>query len=315
MHEADDWQHTHVFADPHQGRAERRTHWVIALTAVTMVVELVAGTLTGSMALLADGWHMATHVGALAITAFAYYAARRHAGDPTFTFGTGKIASLGGYTSAVALALVALLLAVESVGRLLEPETVHFREAMMVAWAGLGVNLLSAWLLGHGGADHGHHHHGHHHHDHNLRAAYLHVVADALTSVLAIIALGAGARYDWVWLDPAVGIVGSLVIARWAWGLLRDSGRVLLDAEDHGAVENEIRDLMGDHHPDARIADLHLWRVGPRSLACIVALVSPRPNTAAAYKETLAGVTTLGHVTVEVNHCTPDVCPRPPGPH
>lgn len=138
MHEADDWQHTHVFADPHQGRAERRTHWVIALTAVTMVVELVAGTLTGSMALLADGWHMATHVGALAITAFAYYAARRHAGDPTFTFGTGKIASLGGYTSAVALALVALLLAVESVGRLLEPETVHFREAMMVAWVGLG---------------------------------------------------------------------------------------------------------------------------------------------------------------------------------
>lgn len=302
MHDISHWQHHHDYRlDPH--RAERRTHWVIALTAITMLVEIIAGYATGSMALLADGWHMATHVGALAIAALAYAIARRHSDNPRFTFGTGKVATLGGYTSAIALGLVALLMAAESLSRLFEPVVVHFIEAMAVAWIGLGVNLASAWLLGHDDHDH-----DHHHHDHNLRAAYLHVIADAFTSVLAIVALWTGSVFGWVWMDPLMGMVGALVISRWAMGLLRDTSKVLLDAEDHGALEGRIRALI-EADPDTRIADLHLWRVGPESRACILSLVTHTPRELTRYKALLAQVPHLDHVTVEVNCCTAEGCP------
>lgn len=313
MHEVTDWQHSHDYRLAAQRQSERRTHWVIGLTAVTMVAELIAGTLTGSMALLADGWHMATHVGALSITAFAYYVARRYANSPSFTFGTGKVATLGGYTSAVALGLVALLMAGESVLRLIEPQTVHFREAMIVAWVGLAVNLASAWLLGHGGSHSEHQHatgaENNRHHDHNLRAAYMHVLADALTSVLAIMALWTGASFGWVWMDPLMGIVGALVIGRWAVILLRDTGRVLLDAENNELIGKRIRDLV-DAVPDTRIADLHVWRVGPNSQACILSLVTHDPKNINYYKEILSVVPELVHLTIEINHCTPDHCPE-----
>ena len=308
MHDISHWQHHHDFRlDQHS--AERRTRWVIALTAVTMLVEVAAGTLTGSMALLADGWHMATHVGALGIAAFAYHMAHRHAADPRFTFGTGKVAILGGYTSAVALALVALLMAAESLSRLFEPVNVHFSEAMVVAWIGLAVNLASVWLLDDHDHDHDHQHSDHEHHqDHNLRAAYLHVVADALTSVLAILALWTGSAFGWIWMDPLMGIVGALVIARWAMGLLRDTGRILLDAEDHDDLEGQIRALV-EADPDTRIADLHLWRVGPESRACILSLVTHSQKHLPYYKDQLAQVPNLDHLTIEVNLCLPGQCP------
>ncbi len=319
MHRIADWQHDHDFGDARQRVAERRTRWVIGLTATTMVVEMVAGSLTGSMALTADAWHMASHVGALSITALAYYMTRRHAKDHLFTFGTGKIATLGGFTSAVVLAMVALLIAVESLRRLVQPETVHFKEAMLVAVVGLIVNLLSARLLG---RDEHHHHHQHHHHQHgadhaheravgkdlNLRAAYLHVLADALTSVLAIVALWTGSRYGWVWMDPLMGLVGALVIARWSYGLLRESGRILLDAEDHRAVEKRIRDLV-ESGGDSRIVDLHVWRVGPKSLACIASLATHEPTAPDRYRHRLAGIPGLDHITVEVNTCGHETAP------
>lgn len=316
MHEISEWQHAHDFRGGDQKHFEQRTHWVIALTSVTMLVELVGGYLTGSMALLADGWHMATHVGALSIAAYAYRVTRRHADNPQFTFGTGKVATLGGFTSAIVLGIVALLMAIESVWLLFEPRTVHFEEAMAVAVIGLLVNLVSAWLLR--GAPHEHHHHHHHgehehhhhdhHHDHNVRAAYLHVVADALTSVLAIFALWTGARFGWVWMDPLMGIVGAIVISRWAIGLATESGRILLDAEDHEPTKREIRRLI-EADGDTRVADLHVWRVGPQSLACIVSLVTHTPSPAERYKSQLDGLSNLAHVTVEVNHCTAEVCP------
>jgi len=294
-------------------RAERRTLWVIALTAVTMVVELIAGTLTGSMALLADGWHMATHVGALSITAFAYYIARRHASDPRFAFGTGKVASLGGYTSAVALGAVAVLMAVESTQRLLNPQDVQFSEAMIVAWIGLIVNLVSAWLL-HGGHDHhhghGHAHHGHghgHHHDHNLRAAYLHVIADALTSVLAIVALWAGARYGWIWLDPLMGIVGAIVISRWALGLLRETSATLLDAHDHTAQLEETRTLL-ESDVGTRVHSLRIWRSDANHLACIISLATEHPRPVDWYKNRLAEHLHLALVHIEIHHAQPAHC-------
>ena len=307
MHEIKNWQHSHDYSIDGQRQSEQRTHWVIGLTAITMVVEVIAGMMTGSMALLADGWHMATHVGALSITAFAYYVARRYAADPRFTFGTGKVATLGGYTSAVALGLVALVMLAESLLRLVNPEAVQFQQAMIVAWIGLGVNLASAWLLGHHSHDQ-HHHHGHRHQDHNLRAAYLHVLADALTSVLAIFALWTGASFGWIWMDPLMGIVGSLVIGRWAYGLLRDSGWVLLDAEEHDEVRKQIRSLV-ESGTDTRVADLHIWRVGPHSLACILSLVTHTPQPVSVYKKMLAQVLELDHLTVEINQCTPDLCP------
>jgi cation diffusion facilitator family transporter len=309
-HDLRHWQHRHDFGTDRERHAERRTRWVVALTFVTMVVEVLAGWFTGSMALLADGWHMASHVAALGLAAFAYGFARRHAGDARYTFGTGKVTALAGYSSALLLGAIAVWMAWESMHRLLAPVDVQYVEAMAVAVLGLVVNLLSAWLLDHDHAhghdhdhDHGHEHHHHQEHvDHNLRAAYLHVLADALTSVLAIAALAGGWFFGWRFLDPLMGIVGAALVGRWAWGLARDSAKVLLDAEDHGPTEQKIRQVI-EALPDHEIADLHVWRVGPASRACIVSLVSHAPLAVEDYRQHLAAIDGLDHVTVEINQC------------
>ncbi len=306
-HSLEQWQHDHDFhLDSSHG--ERRTRYVVLLTAVMMVVEIAAGYLYGSMALLADGWHMGTHVAALGISLFAYGYARRHADDPRYSFGTGKVSSLAGFASAVALAVVALMMGAESVQRLLSPQTIHFDEAILVASVGLAVNLLSAWLLR---DDHSHHHHGHdephHHHDHNLRAAYLHVLADALTSLLAIVALLCGRALGWVWMDALMGIVGALVIAKWGLDLIRETGGVLLDGTPDRELETNIRDAI-EADADNRIADLHLWRIGPNRCAAIVALVTHQPRDPEHYKALVRDLHGLAHVTVEVNRCVGEPC-------
>lgn len=304
-HTIADHQHDHVFLGADHDRNARRTHWVILLTGLMMVGEITAGMLFGSMALLADGWHMATHTGALAITAVAYWFARRHARDARFTFGTGKVGELAGFASAIALGLTALLIGWESVERLIDPVSIAFEEAITVAVLGLAVNLASAWLLAGGGShhhDHAHpHDHQHGHEDQNLRAAYLHVLADALTSVLAIVALVVGRYLGWVWMDPVVGIVGALVIGRWAYGLLRDTAAVLLDAGADPRLAERVRGAIergGD-----RISDLHLWRVGPGRHAAIVALVTAEPREPEHYRRRVADWPELAHVTVEVHRC------------
>ena len=303
--------HHHVFLGTEHQRNERRVWLVIALTASMMVAEILAGKLYGSMALVADGWHMSTHAGVMLITALAYGYARRDAANPRFSFGTGKMGDLAGFASAVVLAIVALLIAWESFLRLTNPVPIRFEQAIAVAVIGLVVNLVSARLL-HGGQ--GHHHHGHdrghdhhhadhdhgrHGHDNNLRAAYLHVLADALTSVLAIAALLVGRSYGWLWADPAMGVVGALVIARWSWGLIRDAGGVLLDAPAEGPqVRQEIEDILaatGD-----TLKDLHVWQIGPGHFAAIVSVASATPQPAQHYKALLLPVHELSHVTVEV---------------
>lgn len=314
VHDLRDWQHAHDFGTEAERHAERRTRWVVGLTFLVMLVELAAGWLTGSMSLMADAWHMASHVGALGLTAFAYGFARRHAGDTRFTFGTGKVSALAGYTSALLLVGVALWMVWESTQRLLQPVAIHYAQAMAVAALGLVVNLASAWLLDHD-HDHPHHdgdhdhddHHAHEHVDHNLRAAYLHVLADALTSVLAIVALGGGLLYGWNFLDPLMGLVGATLVGRWAWGLARDSAAALLDAEDHGQAEAEIRRLVATV-PDHEVADLHVWRVGPASRACILSLVTHSPRPVRDYRQLLADIRGLDHLTVEIHHCRDAAC-------
>ncbi|MBW9053692.1 CDF family Co(II)/Ni(II) efflux transporter DmeF [Rhizobium mesosinicum] len=304
--------HDHVFL----GRDERRIWLVIALTAVMMVAEITAGTIYGSMALVADGWHMSTHASALLISALAYLFARKQARNPRFTFGTGKLGDLAGFASAIILAMIALLMGWESFLRITSLVPITFSQAIAVAVIGLAVNLVSAWLLSGGGYDHHHHGHGHdHHHDHhhnhnhnhnhhghadnNIRSAYMHVIADALTSVLAIAALTFGSLYGWLWLDPLMGIVGALIIAQWSWGLMKSSGSVLLDVLSEGeTLPDEIRDAIeGDGD---RITDLHVWQVGPGHHAAIVAVLTPQPRDTAFYKERLASLDELSHVTVEV---------------
>jgi cation diffusion facilitator family transporter len=295
--------HEHVYLGENHDRNARRTWFVIALTAAMMVVEIVAGTAYGSMALVADGWHTSTHAAAMLISALAYLYARKQARNPRFTFGTGKLGDLAGFASAVVLALVALLIGWESFLRFASPVPIDFTQAIMVATVGLIVNLVSAWLL-----RDDHHHHGHSHdhgHDHgatdnNLRAAYLHVMADALTSVLAIGALLLGSVYGWLWLDPAIGVVGALVIARWSFGLMRDAGSVLLDyVPDDEDLPEEIRGLIeidGD-----KVNDLHVWQVGPGHHAAIISLSSHQPKSLAVYRARLAGIHDLSHVTIEVD--------------
>jgi cation diffusion facilitator family transporter len=264
------------------------------------------------MALVADGWHMATHAGALAIAALAYRFARRHAEDERFGFGTGKLGDLAGYSSAMILAMIALLVGCQSALRLIDPVSIGFGQAISIAVAGLAVNLASAWLLRDDhGRDHHHagrgrqhedgHHHHHHHHDHNLGAAYAHVLADALTSVLAIVALLAGWLRGWVWMDPAMGIVGAVVIARWSVGLLRSSGAVLLDTVPDAGLLAGLRRRL--EQGTDRVADLHLWRLGPGHLALVAAVVSDHPQAPEAYKARVAGVSGLSHVTIEVHAC------------
>ena len=295
------WRHQHTFGTDEHAPGERRTRWVIALTFITMVVEIASGTAFGSMALLADGWHMASHVAALAVTAFAYWFARRHARSDRFSFGTGKVGALGGFASAVALALVSLLVLVESGERLLDPVDIQFDYAIGVAAVGLAVNLASAFLLRDDhDHDHGHESHGHRHHDHNLRAAYLHVMADALTSVFALGALLTGKYLGWTVVDPCMGIVGSIVIARWSYGLLRDTSRVLLDAEVDEELRRELLTAI-EAEPGTRVADLHVWRVGPRHFAAIVVVVvGGEIKPSEHYRNLLRGHQDLVHVTVEV---------------
>lgn len=310
-HDLSPWQHAHTFGTATEQSAERRTRWVVGLTFVTMLVELVAGWLTGSMALMADAWHMASHVGALGLAAFAYRFSRQHANDSRYTFGTGKVSALAGYSSALLLGVVAFWMVWESTQRLFNPVGIHYTEAMAVAVLGLVVNLLSAWLLR---DDHHHdhaHHHDHDHVDHNLKAAYLHVLADALTSVLAIVALAGGMLYGWRFLDPLMGLVGAALISRWAWGLARDSAKVLLDAEDHGEMAAEVRRII-ESLPDHQVADLHLWRIGPASLACILSLVSHDPHPADYYRQLLSQVAGLDHLTLEINQCRNAACQSQP---
>lgn len=302
--------HDHDFLGAAHDRHAQRTRYVVALTAAMMVVEIVAGWMTGSMALLADGFHMATHAGALGIAAWAYGFARRHARDPRFTFGTGKVGDLAGFASALVLAIIAVGIGVESFQRIFEPGRIAYTEAIWIAVLGLGVNLASAWLLGHGHHGHGHSHgHGHarahdhgHTQDNNLRSAYFHVLADALTSVLAIGALLAGRFLGWAWMDAAMGIVGALVIGRWSWGLMRDTGAVLVDAVASRELEEEIREAIEDG--DARIADLHVWQVGPGKYAAIISLIAAKPVEPSAYAARVTVHEELVHVTVEVNRCT-----------
>lgn len=306
--------HGHNFLGRHHRRNERRVWLVIALTAAMMVAEIAAGTIYGSMALVADGWHMSTHAGAMLITALAYLYARRHADDPRFTFGTGKLGDLGGFASAIVLALIALLIGWESLLRLANPVEIRFGQAIAVAAVGLVVNLACAWLLR---DDQSHHHHGHahdhgHHHgqtrDNNLRAAYLHVLADALTSILAIVALLLGSLNGWLWADPVMGVVGALVIARWSWGLIRDSGTVLLDRLPEGEdLPDEIRKAI--ESDTDRIADLHVWQVGPGHHAAIVSLVTSTTAEVEHYKARLDHIHELSHLSIEIRRTRPTADP------
>jgi cation diffusion facilitator family transporter len=324
----DPWTHNHTFLGEHHETHERRTWSVVALTAVMMIAEIIGGTLFGSMALVADGWHMATHVAALAIAALAYLFARRHADDVRFSLGTGKFGELAAFSSAIILGMIALGVAYESLLRLGHPVSIHFREAIPIAALGLCVNLLSAWLLRaehhHGHAhgqdqehdhehdyehghdpddhDHGHHdHHAHaaHHHDINLRAAYVHVLADALISILAIAGLTAAWAFGWLFMDPLVGLVGAVVIASWALSLLRAAGGVLLDTVPDADLAQRIRARM--ERDGDRLCDLHVWRVGPGHIAVMASIVSAAPQAPAVYKERLADLAGLSHVTVEVH--------------
>ncbi len=305
-----DHTHSHNFLGTQHERNARRTLWVVLLTLMMMVGEIIAGYLTGSMALLADGFHMATHAGALGIAVAAYAFARRHAEDAAYSFGTGKVGDLGGFASALILGLISLGIGVESLFRLFQPTEVQFGTATLIAVVGLAVNLISALLLM-GGSGHGHHHHhdhpaehghghghGHgHSEDNNLRSAYVHVLADAVTSVLAIVALLAGKLLGWVWLDPLMGIVGALVIARWAWSLLKDTAAVLLDRTDAQVVA-EIRELLAAKD-QLVITDLHVWRVGPEARAAIVSVSGPAEMAAAEVRRRLQPVHEVTHLTVE----------------
>jgi cation diffusion facilitator family transporter len=295
-------RHDHSFGQDRQRPGERRTIFVIALTAVTMIVEIVAGLLFGSMALLADGLHMASHAAALTIAAVAYVYARRHAADPRYSFGTGKVNALAGFTGAVLLALFAGVMAIESVGRMVSPVEIIFDHALLVAVVGLVVNAVSVVLLHGGEHDHdGHHEHDHDphgphaHEDHNLRSAYLHVLADALTSVAAIVALLAGKYFGLVWMDPAMGIVGALLVGRWSLGLLRDTSAVLLDRQAPASTLDRVRQAV---EPSASVLDLHVWSIGPGIYACVIAVEGKGdPADFAALIPDDLGIV---HVTVEV---------------
>ena len=299
----DSWVHEHTFGQDRVQRGERRTLIVVILTAATMVVEIAAGLAFGSMALLADGLHMASHATALGIAVFAYAYTRRFAADSRYSFGTGKVNALAGFTSAVLLALFAVGMAVESVERFIDPVAIAFNSAIFVAVIGLVVNGASVFILAVPHHSHDHHHHDHGGSDHNLRGAYLHVVADSLTSLLAIFALLMGKYFGAVWMDPAMGIVGALLIARWSWGLLRGTSHVLLDRQAPDAIRTGVQEAIEAHGTD-RIADLHVWSVGPEVYAADIALVSDDPQPPDHYKGLIPRDLGLVHMTVEEHRCT-----------
>lgn len=308
------WAQHHHYGTPN-AKAERGTRWVLWITVVMMTAEILAGWWYGSLAVLADGWHMSSHALAIGLSAFAYAAARRYADDPRFTFGTWKIEILASYTSALGLVAVSALMLLSAGERLLAPQPIHYAEAMGIAVLGLTVNLICAVILHRAGHDHGHDHShahdhaGHHHHDDlNLKAAYVHVVTDALTSVLAIAALAGGWRYGWDWLDPTCAVVGAVLVALWAKQLLIDSGRVLLDREMDHPVVDEIRSLIPDLPGEAQLTDLHVWRVGSGTYACALSLLTHDGElTPLRVREALAIHEEIVHVTVEIHRC--DECP------
>ena len=296
-------EHSHVF-DEGNPLAERNTTWATILTALMMVVEIVSGYTFNSMALLADGWHMSSHTVALGLSVLAYGFARRLAHDSRFAFGTWKIEVLGGYTSAILLVLVAGLMLVQSVSRLISPSPIHYDQAITIAIVGLAVNLACAWLLkANHDRDHhqGGHDHSHHHTDLNQRSAFVHVIADAATSVLAIIALFGGKLWGASWLDPVMGIAGAGLVAVWAYRLLRDSARVLVDAEMNAPIVEEIREAIAASPIPANISDLHVWRVGKGKYACIVALLTSSDASANYFRRQIGIHEELVHITVEVN--------------
>ncbi len=315
------WTHDHVFDQGNQS-AERGTRAVMWITAAMMVVEIAAGWWFNSMALLADGWHMSSHALAIGLSAFAYAAARRHARDPRFAFGTWKIEVLAGFTSAVLLMGIAALMIAGSIERIFSPQPIHYQEAILVAVIGLAVNLVCALILGgahhhhdhhhhdhhHGHGHHGHRHHDHghvHHHDLNLKSAYVHVIADAATSVLAIVALVGGWLYGWSWLDPAMGVVGAVLVALWSKNLIRETGKVLLDREMDHPVVDEIREAVESAAPagSTRITDLHVWRVGKQHYSCAMSVVTTDTTlNAAMLRERIAGHEEVVHTTIEVMH-------------
>lgn len=297
--------HEHVYLGANEKSNENKVWLVILLTASMMVVEIVAGHWFGSMALIADGWHMSTHAGAMLIAVLAYRYARKNASNRSFSFGTGKVGDLAGFASAVILALIALLIGWESLLRFAEPVPIRFNQAIMIAVIGLVVNLLSAWLLRedhhHHGHSHGHAHHHNHDHgsDNNLRAAYLHVLADAFTSVLAIVALFLGRAYGWYWADPMMGIVGALVITRWSWGLIRDTASILLDrTPQDGHIETKIYKAIENDNDS--IIDLHVWQVGAGHYSVIVSIASTAPRSLTEYKTILEQIDHVSHITVEI---------------
>jgi cation diffusion facilitator family transporter len=309
--------HDHVFLGPGHEKSERKTWAVIWLCAAMMIAEIAGGLLFGSIALVADGLHMSTHAGALLLAALAYTYARKHADDPAFTFGTGKFGDLAGFTSAIILAMIAFLIGYESVSRLFAPVPIDFVEAIPIAVLGLAVNVASAWLLS--GDDH--HHHGHDHDDHhdhdedhddhdhaqhaahrdnNMRAAIVHVIADAAVSVLVIAGLLLARAFGWLWMDPLAGIVGAFVIASWSFGLIRDTGAILLDMNPDRAMAGRLREAIetdGD-----TLADLHLWRLGPGHLGAVVSVRTASMNTADFYRAKLARFPSISHMTIEVSH-------------
>jgi cation diffusion facilitator family transporter len=304
-------ENNHIFLGAGHAANERRTWAAISLAGFMMVAEIAGGTLFGSLAVVADGFHMATHALALLIAAVAYSYARRHANDPRFVFGTGKLGDLAGFTSALVLAIIALMIGYEAAVRLFSPVTIHFDEAIMIAAGGLVVNIATAWLLRAGGGDHHRHPHGDEHghvggapatsaasRDNNMRAAFVHVAADAAVSVLAICGLLLGRFFGWVWMDPVMGLVGALVIANWACGLIRDTGGVLLDMNPDQAMAEELRRTI--ENDGDRLADLHIWRLGPGHLGAIVSVQTANPRDAEFYRSRLSPFRMLSHVTIEV---------------
>jgi cation diffusion facilitator family transporter len=297
------WMHTHRFSATDAG-AERRTKWVVVITACTMVAEIVVGWISGSMALLADGWHMGTHMFALGIAVFAYRFARRHRDNPAFTFGTGKVGSLAGFTSSIVLGIVAFGIVGESVSRLINPTKIHFGRAFVVACIGFMVNILSARILHQPGSP-GHKHE--HHHDHNLRAAFLHVVADALTSLLAIVALVGVRFWNLQWIDPAIGLLGAALITIWAAGLLRETSRTLLDAGVDPKTVSQIKACL-ESDSDNRVSDLHVWSMGGEALSVAVCIVTHYPRPSEHYRNLLSSINRIQHSTIEVIKCEDEPC-------
>ena len=295
------WRHQHSFGQDQKRPGEFRTLLVITITASMMIVEIAAGIAFGSMALLADGLHMGSHAVALSINAFAYVYARRHAHNERYSFGTGKVNTLGGYTGAILLAVFATMMAFESITRLIEPVEIAFNQAIFVAVVGLVVNGASVLILGMDhGHHHDHHHHDHHHHDHNLKSAYLHVLADALTSFLAIFALLIGKYFGAIWMDPLMGIVGAILVARWSFGLLKTTSTIILDEQASADTCNSIQ-LAIESEESSRIVDLHVWTIGPSIYSAVISIVSNNPQQPAYYKSRIAELIELQHVSVEVN--------------